>query len=60
MTFFKGTHVQELIEFLKNNRVQKFTGLGMEVEFFPDYESVLNQSKPTADQLKYFAVDNDE
>ena len=57
MSWFKGVNVEELIQFLKESRVQKFSGCGIEVEFFPDYEAVMKQQQPTAEQLKYFAAE---
>jgi hypothetical protein len=58
MKFFKKVNVEELIKFLKESRVQKFSGCGIEVEFFPDYEAVMKQQPPpTAEQLKYFATE---
>lgn len=56
---FNKLNVNELVEFLKEHRVQKFSGLGIEVEFFPDYEAVMKQQQPTAEQLKYFATEMD-
>tara|TARA_R110000787_G_scaffold103200_1_gene209593 strand:- start:257 stop:442 length:186 start_codon:yes stop_codon:yes gene_type:complete len=55
---FKLPDHEKLITFLKNARVHKFTGLGIEVEFFqelPDFSIPEPQQQPNdADMTKQY------
>ena len=50
------TETKSLVEFMKDQRVQKFSGLGIEVEFYPDLDS-LPKSAATEEELMYLNSD---
>ena len=54
--------IEDLTVFLKSMKVSRFKGLGIEVEFHPDYSEMVPEQKQesqaiTEEQLKFFSAD---
>ena len=56
--------IEDLTVFLKSMKVSRFKGLGIEVEFHPDYSEMVpekqeSQANITEEQLKFFSAEPD-
>ena len=57
--------LEALTVFLKSMKVSRFKGLGIEVEFHPDYSEMVPEQKQesqaniTEEQLKFFSAEPD-
>ena len=57
--------IEDLTVFLKSMKVSRFKGLGIEVEFYPDYSEMVPEQKQesqaniTEEQLKFFSAEPD-
>ena len=56
--------IEDLTVFLKSMKVSRFKGLGIEVEFHPDYSEMVPEQKQesqaiTEEQLKFFSAEPD-
>ena len=57
--------IEDLTVFLKSMKVSRFKGLGIEVEFHPDYTEMIPEQKQesqaniTEEQLKFFSAEPD-
>ena len=56
--------IKDLTVFLKDKKVARFSGLGIELEFMPDYTEMMQEkatasSDLTEEQLKFFSSEPD-